>query len=194
VEAPQVADPAARRDPADPHRPGVTEPDREPLLRDGLRDLARSEARLCPRGLRLRVDVEGLHRAQIEHDPAIGRAVTRGAVPAAAHRELQPGLAGRLDDPPHVLDVLRLHDHRGPAVDVPGHHLACRVVALVIRADDAAVDLLTQAGEVKGGAKTIGGDGHWILPGFLHLPRDRACWQRCPSPSANSTRFRGAWA
>ena len=59
------------------------------------------------------------HPREVEHDPAFGDAVTRGAVPAAANGELQPGLARERDHARDVVGVRRPDDRRGPPVDRP---------------------------------------------------------------------------
>jgi len=90
VLADEVADAAAQRDPADSDRARIAESGREPVRRGRRRVLARGQARLGPRGAVGGIDLERPQLGEIEHDPALGDAVSRAAVTAAADRELEP--------------------------------------------------------------------------------------------------------
>ena len=95
VLAHEVADAAAERDPADADRAGVAEPGRQAVLGGGRRVRRRRSGRPPAQAVRaVDVDVERVHVAQVEHDPAVDDAVAGGAVAAAADGERQPGLAG----------------------------------------------------------------------------------------------------
>jgi hypothetical protein len=89
----QVADAAAEGDAADADRAGVAEPGRQAVGAGGGGVGAGGQARLRPGGALLRVDLQGVHVGQVQHDAAIGGAVPGEAVAAAADGEFQPGLA-----------------------------------------------------------------------------------------------------
>ena len=59
----------------------------------GERVLARRQSWLRPGQAAVGVDVEALHRAEVEDDAAIVRAVAGQAMAATADRQLEPGLA-----------------------------------------------------------------------------------------------------
>jgi hypothetical protein len=88
VLADEEADPAAGRDPADPDRAGVPEPDHEPVRTAGRRQLRRRETRLGPHGPLLDIELDALQRAEVEDDPTVDRSVAGPAVPAAPDRQL----------------------------------------------------------------------------------------------------------
>ena len=140
VLADEIADAATEGDPADADRTRVAEADGQPLGADGRAELGRGQARLGPGGPSVDVDVELLHGPQIEHDPALGHAVTGIAVAAAPHRELQPRLAGEPQDARDVLRVGRPDDDRRPPVDVADEDGARPVVRGVARGDHLAVN------------------------------------------------------
>ena len=83
---------------------------------------------------------------QVEHHPALGYAVARGAVTAAADGQLQPALAGERDRVRHVVGVGRAHDQRGTAVDRAEEDRARLVVVGVVRADHAALEFVGKLG------------------------------------------------
>src|SRR5437868_3175905 len=80
---------ASERDPAHADGARVPEADGEAMLAQRGRELDRRQARFGPDGPARHVDLERLEAAQIEHDPAFGRAVARVAVAAAPHGELK---------------------------------------------------------------------------------------------------------
>ena len=94
---------------------------------------------------------------QVEHDPALGRAVTGAAVPAAADRELEAGLAGERDTRRDVVRVGDLDDDRRVAVDRAVHDRAGRVVVVVTGPDDPAArggaDLRDGLARIDGGIR-----------------------------------------
>src|SRR3954452_22715289 len=67
--------------------------------------------------------------------------MSRGAVAAAADRELGSGLAGVGDDPSDVVGTLDARDERGAAVDIRGEDAARLVVGGVFRRQDPAVEV-----------------------------------------------------
>ena len=85
------------------------------------------------------VDVEALHGAEIEDDPAVVRAVAREAVPATADRQAQAGFAGERDGPRDVLRVGSADDQRGVPIGRGIVDLARQVVVRAAGQDDRAV-------------------------------------------------------
>ena len=96
---------------------------------------------------------------QVEHDPALADAVAGAAVPAAADRQFEAGLAREAHDGDDIVDVGDLDDDRRPAVDRAVDHRAGLVVALVAGRDDPALEVGAQArdGEGRGQLGRIGG-------------------------------------
>ena len=118
VLADQPADPAAQCQAADADGSGVTERRREAVGRRRVRVLAGSQARLRPCEASIDVDVESLHRAEVEDDAAIVGAVAGQAVAAAADGEPPTGLSGEPDGPHDVGRVGGPDDDRGSAIGV----------------------------------------------------------------------------
>ena len=137
VFADEVAHATAKRDPADPDRAGVAEPGREAvgIGRDRVR--GRGQARLGPCGPALHVDLERLHVPEVEHDPAVGRAVPGVAVAAAADGELRSALASERDDSRDIVGIRDPHDRRRALVRPAVEGRSRRVVRGVVRTDDA---------------------------------------------------------
>ena len=114
----QVAVPAAEGQPADArvghHPAGGGQP--EPL---GLGVQVAQERAPVHRGhTSLGVHRDGAHLGQVDDDAAVGGGVARDAVTAAAHRHLEPGLAGEGDGRDHVLPAAAPGDDRR----TPVHH------------------------------------------------------------------------
>src|SRR5262249_41688520 len=104
-------------------------------------------AGLRPGGAAIGVDLHRGHRGQVEHDPAVGGAVSRVAVATAADRALGSRLTRRAD---HSRDVRRLGGalyRRGRAVEAGEEHAARVVVAAVAWADYLAVEFRPKAGD-----------------------------------------------
>ena len=147
VLAHEIADPAAERDPADAHRPGVTEADGQAVLGCRRRDLGRGEAGLGSRDARLRIDLDALHLAKVDHDAAVGGAESEPRVAATANRQLEVRLAGEADDGRHVVDVMWTGDQEWPVVEPSRSHDADIVVRRMFGRDDRPVDALAQLGD-----------------------------------------------
>ena len=79
--------------------------------RDGER--AGGEARARPSRAPGGVQLERAQRCEVDDDAAVGDAVARGAVTAAANGELGPGLAGVGDDPGDVVGARNAGDESG---------------------------------------------------------------------------------
>ena len=121
-----------------PTRPGVAKANDKSLLGGGVDDLGRGQAGLRPRRSLLRVDLDRLHLAQVDHDAALGRAVAGAVVSAAANRQLQPVLTS---DVYHCRDVSRVGNAGNRCrvmVDVTGHDHANLVVVGVSGQDQPA--------------------------------------------------------
>src|SRR5215207_308632 len=88
----------------------------------------------------LDIDLEVLHLREIEHDAAVGGAVTGGTVASATDGELQPTLACERDDARDVSRVRYPHDYRRVAVIAAVEDGARLVVAVVFRCDHPPVD------------------------------------------------------
>src|SRR5439155_18116941 len=166
--AAEIADAAAEGDTADADGAGVAEADREAVRAEGGGELGRGESGLGPCDAVLDVDVQSLHRREIEDDPALGGAVTGGAVAAAAHRELEAATAREADDPPDVGRVRGSDDGGGAAIEAAVEQPARGVVLRIAGRDDAKRLLGEERGdrvralgagaaharETDGGAKT----------------------------------------
>ena len=127
------------------------------------------QAGLGPGQPTLGVDVQALHRAEVEDDPALGRAVAGQAVAAAADRQLEAGLAGEDDGPRDVAGVGRLDDQRRATVDLREVDLAGVVVGRRPRADDRPGEAGDEGGDVGAGAGRRGwgcGRGPWPVVSF----------------------------
>ena len=111
-----------------------------PFSKQGRVELAPVQAGADPRGLRLGVDLDGLHRRDVDDDPAVDAGIARRGVPAAAdrHREVVLGAEGERRD--HVVARCAAGDHRRMLVDHPVEELAVLVVARVAGADHLAVE------------------------------------------------------
>ena len=153
----QEPDPAAQGHPADPDRAGVAEPGGQPVGADGGGVGTGGQPALGPGGAPPGVDVQGRHPRQVEHDPAVAGAVPGQAVPAAAHRQLHPGLGGQRHDPRHLGGVGRPHHGRRPPVELAVEHLAGLVVAGVAGSDNPPVEAVAEPGDRDGGG---GREGH----------------------------------
>ncbi len=129
--------------PTDPVSP---KPGGQAVPRRRARVLAGSQTRLGPGGAPLGVDLEPLHVGQVDHDPALGRAVAGHAVAAASHGELQPVLAGVRDRSCDVVGVRDLDDRGRPAVDVAVEDGARLVVVGMAGLDHAALELVGESG------------------------------------------------
>ena len=146
----EVADAATERDPADPDRPRVAEPDRQAVRRERPGHLRGGQPGLGPRRPALDVDVEALEVGEVEDDAALGHAVTGAAVATAADGELEARLARETHDVGHVVDVGDLDDDSGSAVDPTGHHGPGSVVVGVAGCDDLALEFGPQLRDREG--------------------------------------------
>jgi len=77
VLAEEEPDAASQGDPADPYRAAVVEAGSEAARPGRRRVLARGLSGLGPRGKSFGIDLQLPHVREVEHDPAVGDAVTR---------------------------------------------------------------------------------------------------------------------
>ena len=98
---------------------------------------AGADARGAPR----RVDLDGAHRRQVDHQAAFGDGVAGDVVAAAAHAEQHPVRGGEADRRLHVALVQAARDQRRAAIDGGVPDLARVVVAGVAGGEHAAADL-----------------------------------------------------
>ena len=117
VLADEPADPATEREPGQADAGRVAERRREPVGRGRDRVLAGGQPRLGPREASLGIDVETLHRRQVDDDAAVGRAVARDAVAARPDGELEVVVPGEGDAPGHVGGVGRADDEDRLAIE-----------------------------------------------------------------------------
>ena len=134
----QPAQPAAQRVAGDPGGRDRAPGDGQAVRPGRLVDVAPARAALCPGRRRRRVDVDPAHPGQVDHQAALGHRPAGDVVPAAAHRDLQPGLTGVAHRGRDVLGVRAAGDQRGPAVDQPVVHPAGGVVPLVAGCQERA--------------------------------------------------------
>ena len=104
---------------------------------------------LRPGEAALGIDVEALHRAEVEDDAAVVRAVAGEAVAAAADRQREAGLARQDDGPGDVGRVGRADDQRRAPVGVRAVDLAGHVVVGAAGQDDRAVQTGLEGFEVE---------------------------------------------
>ena len=95
-------------------------------------------SRLVPR-----IDTHGAHLRHVDDQAAVVRPESGPAVPAAAHREVEPVLAGEVHGGDDIADLLGPQDRQRPLVEHAVVDGARLVVALVLRGDHPAAHLLT---------------------------------------------------
>ena len=185
VLAHEVADTPARGEPAEPDRAGVTEPGREAVFARPPSSTPPAVRPASAHAVRPSTSMSRLlHVPQVEDDPAVDDAVSGAAVPAAADRERQAGLAGEVDDVGDVVIVGWPGDGQRSAVDAAGHDRAGLVVRLVVGGDDAADQA---SAELRDGE---GGEGrHLVSPFGTGTWCDEARCGRHPSTLGGVTRL-----
>ncbi len=131
----QVSEPAAESQTPDSGRRHDAARRSKPERVRRVIDVAPRAAALDRRDPRRRVDLDPLHRGQIEDDAIVNRSEPGNVMPAAAYGKVRFVLARKVHDGDHVGDIHAPDDERRPAVDhrvVDGARL---VVALVARPD-----------------------------------------------------------
>ena len=132
------------------------------------RVLAGGQAGLRPCEAPLGIDVEALHRAEVEDDAAVVRAVAGEAVAAAADRQLETGLARQETVSATSAASAARTMSAGSTVVVRAVDLAGLVVLGAARQDDRAVQAGLEGFEVEGvvGVGAGGAEGfHGVLLG-----------------------------
>ena len=82
------------------------------------------------------VHLDRPHEREVDHEPAVGHAVSGGVVPASAHRHLQLVRPCEIERGRDVAGADAARDHRRPAVDESVEAAARRVVAGVVGNED----------------------------------------------------------
>src|SRR6266511_4917297 len=147
VLADEEADAAAQGDPAEADAWRVAEPGGEAVFASRLGVVAGRDAGLRPGGAAVGVDLDRVHRGEVEDDPALGRAVPRAAVAAAAHRELGARLPCQGNDAGDIGCVGDADDRCRPAVEAGEENATRLVVCGVVRADHLAVQAGAEVGD-----------------------------------------------
>jgi hypothetical protein len=146
VPAHQVAQPAAQGEAADAgvaHDPGRGgQP--EPL--GGAVQLAQQDAAGGADGALRRVDPDGPHQRQVDHQPAVDDGVAGHGVAAAPDRDRQVVVAGEADRPDHVVGPGAAGDQYRAAVDGAVPDPAGLLVALLARPQQRAPEAGAQPG------------------------------------------------
>ena len=137
----EKANAAAQGDATDADGAGVAEADDEPVLGERFGDLDGRGSRLDPRGARVGVDIDFRHPTQVDHEPAISRAVAGDAVTAAAHGEFIPFIASLRDHVTYVCDIRDANDRRWPLVDATVENGPGLVVGRIFGCNDASLHL-----------------------------------------------------
>ena len=117
VLAHQPAQPAAEGEPGDARGGDHAAGDRETVQLRLAVELAPGDAALRPHRSALGIDVDALHRRQVDHHPAIDGRAPRHVVAAAANRNLEAEPAGEIDGIHHVGHAAASGDQCRPFVD-----------------------------------------------------------------------------
>ena len=154
------------------------------------RVLARGQARLGPRETALGVDMQALHGAEIEDDPAVARAVPGEAVRTATDGQLEARIASEEDGSNHVRCPRGPNDQRRAAIVGPVLDKSGDLVAFVVGAYHSAGDPRAEGSDVERDGWVVGrrtGEGHRcrILSGWVAWGRWEvmAPCSRRPTPS-----------
>ena len=108
---------ATERQPGDARAPDDTAGRRQTVdLRFAI-ELGPEDTTLCARHAGARVDVDSLHRRQVDHQPAVDGGMTCDVVPAATDRDLEIERSGQLDGIAYVGNTTAACNQRGTLVD-----------------------------------------------------------------------------
>jgi hypothetical protein len=110
-------------------------------------ELLPQQSGLRPGRARCRIDLDALHRRQIDHEPAIAHRRSRNVVAAAPHRCQYLVRDGETDRLEHVGSARAVHDQGGPLVDHRVPDLPGRVVADIGGCQDGAAHARAQASD-----------------------------------------------
>ena len=148
-----------------------------PWAADRVRVFAGGQAGLGPGDAAVGIDVEALHRAEVEDDPAVVGAVAGEAVATAANRQGEAGLASQDDGPGDVGGIGRADDERGAPVVDRAVDLAGDVVVGAAGQDDRAVQAGLEGFEVERVVEVGAGGAEGFHRGGSLVVVDR--WGRC---------------
>ena len=95
------------------------------------------------------IDRDRLHLGQVDHHAAVGDGAAGDVVPAAADRDVEPGVARQRERGDDVVRGAAADDQRRAPVDQPVVDRARLVVARVLRPEDAVAEV-ADAAFVKG--------------------------------------------
>ena len=96
-----------------------------------------------PGGLAFEIDLDGLHRLEIDDHGSIGHAVAGGAVPAASHRQFDPVLFPELHQRGDVIAVCHLGDQGRIAIEETEEDGPGLVVSRIFRGKNLALQFPT---------------------------------------------------
>jgi hypothetical protein len=103
-------------------------------------ELAPGEPRPGAAGPPVWIDLNALHRAQVDHHPVVADGASGHVVTAAVHGDRQPGLARELHRRRDVGRAATARDHPRAPVDHPVERPSQLVVARIPRRDDLAAE------------------------------------------------------
>ena len=103
----------------------------ETVLLRRLIELAPCDASLCPDDPRLRIDLDRLHRREVDDESVVAGAVADRRVPTTADGDRQAVLAAEVDGVLHVLDARAAGDQRRTSVEVAVPDVPRLLVAIV---------------------------------------------------------------
>ena len=140
VLARQVAEAAPEREAPDAGRRDDPARRGKAVLVGGPVDLAPGAAAADPDRPGLRVDLDPLHRGEVDHDAVVARPEAGPVVPAAAYGDQEVVVARKADHLGDVLGACAARDQRGVPVDHRVVDLAGGAVAGVVRPDQLPLE------------------------------------------------------
>ena len=182
----QPAETAAERQAGDSRR-------RDRAARDGEAVELRLAVELLPEHAALRahrprggIDVDALHRREVDHQPAVGDGGAGDVVPAAADRELPALLARGVDRADDVRRPAAAGDQRGPPVDQPVVDATHLVVGRISRLENLSGEALDEGDSCSATAMAnlllVEPESYDALSGLCAFR-----YRDCPSDRASST-------
>ena len=181
-------DPAAAAAQGQPGHAGVRHAaagDGEAVLLGGGVELAPRQAAPDPRGACLGIDVDGLHRPDVDHEPVVAARVAGRRVAAAADGHGKVVLAREEDRGHDVVGGRAAGDERRTLVDHPVEDGAGVVVATVGRDDQLAGEAAAQGVEDVGLERRAGGHSESFRGGVRICPAGQAAAARLSTLAGN---------
>ncbi len=148
----QPTEPAAEREPRDAGRRDRAARRRESVHGRLAVELAPERTALRARRLAGRVDVDALHRREVDHQRIVGDGAPGDVVAAAANRDVEALRASEADRVGDVRGVPAARDQRRPPVDHPVVDTSRVVVLGVSGVEDAPGKRLAKGVEALAGA------------------------------------------